>query len=141
MRKLPTLRCNGFRLRSISTGWKNGITLSSAEGAPGDVVEFELSVKNMEAFVAFQTEIPLGDNLSYVENSAVLYRNADHELVASVVNGVLKIYAFSLSNSEFQDNDGKIASFQLKFGTNPGIFLLHIICNIAASAVLISTGV
>ena len=102
----------------------NGITLSSAEGAPGDVVEFELSVKNMEAFVAFQTEIPLGDNLSYVENSAVLYRKADHELVASVVNGVLKIYAFSLSNSEFQDNDGKIASFQLKFGTNPGIFTL-----------------
>lgn len=121
----------------------NGITLSSAEGAPGDVVEFELSVKNMEAFVAFQTEIPLGDNLSYVENSAVLYRNADHELVASVVNGVLKIYAFSLSNSEFQDNDGKIASFQLKFGTNPGIFTLSNtkakIVNIAGEELSLST--
>ena len=121
----------------------NGITLSSAEGAPGDVVEFELSVKNMEAFVAFQTEIPLGDNLSYVENSAVLYRNADHELVASVVNGVLKIYAFSLSNSEFQDNDGKIASFQLKFGTNPGIFTLSNtkakIVNVAGEELPLST--
>lgn len=121
----------------------NGITLSSAEGAPGDVVEFELSVKNMEAFVAFQTEIPLGDNLSYVENSAVLYRKADHELVASVVNGVLKIYAFSLSNSEFQDNDGKIASFQLKFGTNPGIFTLSNtkakIVNIAGEELPLST--
>lgn len=102
----------------------NGITLSSVEGAPGDVVEFELSVKNMESFVAFQTEIPLGDNLSYVENSAVLYRNTDHELVASVVNGTLKIYAYSLSNSEFQGNEGKIATFQLRLGTNPGMFTL-----------------
>ena len=102
----------------------NGITLSSVEGAPGDVVEFELSVKNMESFVAFQTEIPLGDNLSYVENSAILYRNTDHELVASVVNGTLKIYAYSLSNSEFLGNEGKIATFQLRLGTNPGIFTL-----------------
>lgn len=102
----------------------NGITLSSVEAAPGDIVEFELSVKNMESFVAFQTEIPLGDNLSYVENSTVLYRNTDHELVASVVNGTLKIYAYSLSNSEFQGNEGKIATFQLRLGTNPGMFTL-----------------
>ena len=76
---------------------QNSMSLSSAEAAPQGVVEIELSVTNTDSFVAFQTEIPLGENLSYVANSAVLYRSVDHQLVASVVNGTLKLYAFSLS--------------------------------------------
>jgi hypothetical protein len=40
------------------------------------------------------------------------------------VNGTLKIYAYSLSNSEFLGNDGKIATFQLELGKDPGIFNL-----------------
>ena len=101
------------------------MSLSSAEAAPQGVVEIELSVKNTDSFVAFQTEIPLGENLSYVANSAVLYRSVDHQLMASVVNGTLKLYAFSLSGKAFTGNEGVVAKFQLRIGNEPGSFPLN----------------
>ncbi len=104
---------------------QNSMSLSSAEAAPQGVVEIELSVKNTDSFVAFQTEIPLGENLSYVANSAVLYRSVDHQLVASVVNGTLKLYAFSLSGKAFTGNEGVVAKFQLRIGNEPGSFPLN----------------
>lgn len=104
---------------------QNSMSLSSAEGRPNEVVEIELSITNADSFVAFQTEIPLGENLHYVENSAVLYRGVDHQLVASVVNGTLKLYAFSLSGKAFSGNEGKVATFQLRLGNEPGTFPLN----------------
>ena len=104
---------------------QNIMTLSSGEGRPQDIVEIELSVTNTDAFIAFQTEIPLGENLSYVEGSAVLYRNEDHQLIASVVDDVLKIYSYSFSSSEFEGSDGKIVSFKVKLGNEPGNFILQ----------------
>ena len=104
---------------------QNSMSLSSAEAAPQGVVEIELSVTNTDSFVAFQTEIPLGENLHYVANSAVLYRSVDHQLVASVVNGTLKLYAFSLSGKAFTGNEGVVAKFQLRIGNEPGSFPLN----------------
>ncbi len=114
-----------FTVFSSHLAAQNTMSLSSAEGRPQDIVEIELSVTNADSFIAFQTEIHLGDNLTYVENSAVLYRSTDHELVASVVNGVLKIYSYSFSSSAYTGNEGKIASFQLKLGNEPGSFILE----------------
>ena len=116
-----------FILLFAHSSWltaQNSMSLTSAEGRPDDVVTIELSVSNTDSFVAFQTEIPLGVNLTYVANSAVLYRGTDHQLVASVVDGTLKLYAFSFSGQAFTGNDGKIASFQLKLGKEPGSFPL-----------------
>ena len=104
---------------------QNSMSLSSAEAVPQGVVEIELSVTNTDSFVAFQTEIPLGENLSYVANSAVLYRSVDHQLVASVDNGTLKLYAFSLSGKAFTGNEGVVAKFQLRIGNEPGSFPLN----------------
>lgn len=104
---------------------QNIMSLSSAEGSSQDIVEIELYVTNIDDFIAFQTEIPLGDNLTYVENSAVLYRSEEHQLIASVVNGILKIYSYSFSSSAFSGNEGKVASFQLKLGNEPGNFVLE----------------
>ena len=103
---------------------QNIMTLSLGEGRPQDVVEIELSITNTGDFSAFQTEIPLGENLTYVDNSATLYRSDDHELVAAVVNGTLKIYSYSLSLSSYSGNEGKIVSFQLKLGNEPGEVVL-----------------
>ena len=103
---------------------QNIMTLSSGEGRPQDVVEIELSITNTGDFSAFQTEIPLGENLTYVDKSATLYRSDDHELVAAVVNGTLKIYSYSLSLSSYSGNEGKIVSFQLKLGNEPGEVVL-----------------
>lgn len=116
-----------FILLFVHSSWltaQNSMSLTSAEGRPDDVVTIELSVSNTDSFVAFQTEIPLGENLTYVANSAVLYRGADHQLVASVVDGILKLYAFSFSGQAFTGNEGKIVSFQLKLGNEPGSFAL-----------------
>lgn len=114
-----------FAVLSLHLIAQNTMSLSSAEGGPQDIVEIELSVTNTDSFIAFQTEIPLGENLSYVENSAVLYRSVDHQLIASVVDGILKIYSYSFSSSAFSGNEGRIASFQLKLGNEPGNFILE----------------
>lgn len=109
---------------SYYTTAQNTMSLSSAEGQPDDVVEIELSVSNADSFIAFQTEIPLGEHLSYVENSAVLYRSNGHQFSATVVDGSLKIFAYSFSNAAFTGNEGKIFSFQLRLGYEPGEFAL-----------------
>lgn len=109
---------------SYYTTAQNTMSLSSAEGQPDDIVEIELSVSNADSFIAFQTEIPLGEHLSYVENSAVLYRSNDHQFSATVVDGSLKIFAYSFSNAAFIGNEGKIFSFQLRLGYEPGEFAL-----------------
>jgi len=93
---------------SYYTTAQNTMSLSSAEGQPDDIVEIELSVSNADSFIAFQTEIPLGEHLSYVENSAVLYRSNGHQFSATVVDGSLKIFAYSFSNAAFIGNEGKI---------------------------------
>lgn len=109
---------------SYYTTAQNTMSLSSAEGQPDDIVEIELSVSNADSFIAFQTEIPLGEHLSYVENSAVLYRSNGHQFSATVVDGSLKIFAYSFSNAAFIGNEGKIFSFQLRLGYEPGEFAL-----------------
>lgn len=99
---------------------QNTMTLSSAEGNPDDIVDIELSVNNTDSFIAFQADIPLGENLTYVENSAKLFRDNGHYFSATVVDGTLKIFAYSLANIAFSGNEGKLVSFQLKLGSEPG---------------------
>lgn len=114
-----------FIFFSVTVSAQNVMSLSSSEGRPGDIVEIELSVQNTDNFVAFQTEIPLDGNLTYVENSAVLYRTSgSHQLTASVVDGVLKLLAYSFPLTPFNGNEGVIATFQLKLGDNPGNYIL-----------------
>lgn len=107
---------------------ENIVSVSSVSGHPQDEVTLSVSLANTDAAVAFQTEIPLGSQLTYVANSVALNpdRITDHQVTAAVVNGNLRIYAYSLSLTPFIGNDGALVSFTLKLKNEPGDYLLDI---------------
>lgn len=109
-------------LATLSVKADNVVAVSSASGHPGDEVTLQLSLSNTDAVVALQTEIPLGDNLTYVANSVELNadRITDHSVTAAVVGGNLRIYVYSLSLTPFVGNEGTLLSFTLKLKNEPG---------------------
>ena len=114
----------------------NVISASSASGHPQDEVTLNISLANTSAVVAFQTEIPLGNNLTYVANSVVLNasRITDHVVSAAVVDGKLRIYAYSLSLTPFVGNSGVLVSFTLKLKNEPGNNAISLASSILSSA-------
>ena len=114
----------------------NVISVSSASGHPQDEVTLNISLANTDEIVAFQTEIPLGENISYVANSVTL--NADritnHIVSAAVVDGKLRIYAYSLSLTPFVGNSGVLVSFSLKLKNEPGDNAISLASSILSSA-------
>ena len=109
-------------LATLSVKADNVVAVSSASGHPGDELTLQLSLSNTDAVVALQTEIPLGDNLTYVANSVELNtdRITDHSVTAAVVGGNLRIFAYSLSLTPFVGNEGTLLSFTLKLKNEPG---------------------
>ena len=112
---------------AVAARAENVISLSSACGHPQDEVTLNLSLTNTDAAVAFQAEIPLGSQLTYVVNSISLNpdRITDHTVTAAVVNGTLKIYVYSLSLTSFVDDEGSLLSFSLKLKNEPGDYTLN----------------
>ncbi len=100
----------------------NIVSISSANGHPQDEVTLNVSLANTDAAVAFQAEIPLGSQLTYVAGSAMLNaeRVTDHQMTAAVVDGTLKIFAYSLSLTPFVGTEGNLLSFTLRLKNEPG---------------------
>ena len=115
---------------------ENIVSVSSASGHPQDEVTLNVSLANTDAAVAFQAEIPLGSQLTYVAGSAMLNaeRITDHQVSAAVVGGSLRIYAFSLSLTPFLGNEGTLLSFTLRLKTEPGNYPLDITNSILSNA-------
>jgi hypothetical protein len=105
----------------------NIVSVSSASGHPQDEVTLNVSLANTDAAVAFQAEIPLGSQLTYVAGSVALNPNriTDHQVSAAVVGGSLRIYAFSLSLAPFVGNEGNLLSFTLRLKNEPGNYILN----------------
>ena len=104
----------------------NTITLSSVSGTPQTEVEVMVSLDNTDAIVALELNIPLGEHLSYVTNSAVLSttRNNGHQLSAAQVGQNLRIYIYSLSLNALQGNTGELLTFRLQLGNEPADYAL-----------------
>lgn len=105
---------------------ENVVSVSSASGHPQDEVTLNVSLANADAAVAFQAEIPLGSQLTYVASSVALNpeRITDHQVTAAVVNGTLKIFAYSLTLTPFVGNEGNLLSFTLRLKNEPGGYTL-----------------
>ena len=100
---------------------QNSMAVTSATGHPQEEVTLNISIENSVEFVAFQTEIPLGESLEYVTGSAVLTdRSNGHLLSAKVSGSTLKIYAYSLSNTAFTGSEGDVMTFRLRLLNEPG---------------------
>ncbi len=138
MKRLTTLLC-------VASLWLaapavNTITVSSAEGTPGETVEISISMANSDEVSAAEFVIPLGEAMTYVDNSCSLNaeRKADHNLSAIPDGTDLKIYIFSLSGANFNGNDGELIKFSLKLGNEPAVYPLNpatILSNAAGIAV------
>lgn len=109
------LLCLAFGTRA-----ENKLTLSSAEGAPGDEVTVSIALANSDAVSSLQVSIPLDDNLTLVEGSGMLgSRCADHLLTVGVKDGVLNVLIYSVTMAAISGDEGEVASFRLKLGNQP----------------------
>ena len=104
----------------------NTLTLSTASGHPGDVVTVTASLTNSDAVAAVQADIPLGQYLSYVNNTAELVstRSNGHALVANAENNTLHVTIFSLSGSTLVGTEGDLFTFQVTLGMEPATYPL-----------------
>ena len=104
----------------------NTITLSSVSGTPKTEVEVVVSLDNTDAIVALEMVLPLGEQLSYVTNSAVLAtaRSNGHMLSAAQVGQELRIYIYSLNLNALQGNTGALLNFRLQLGDEPADYEL-----------------
>ena len=130
---------------AVASRAENVVSVSAASGHPQDEVTLNVSLVNTDAAVAFQAEIPLGSQLTYVANSVALNpdRITDHQVTAAVVNGNLRIYVYSLSLAPFVGNSGNLLGFTLKLKNEPGDYSLNMsdskLSNASGTALPIST--
>lgn len=100
---------------------QNTLSLSSTSGHPGDTATVTLSLANSDAVTALQTFIPLDGNLAYVPGSAALTDRANgHQLSATVQDGSLQIYSYSLTLAPYAGNSGALLTFRVVLGREPG---------------------
>lgn len=104
----------------------NIVTVSSAEGRPGDEVEVTVSLTNTDPVMAAEVVIPLSENLRYVAGSATLNaaRANGHQLSAASVGGSLRLYVYGLGGNTLAGNEGTLATFRLRLGKHPERFAL-----------------
>ena len=73
---------------------QNSMAVTSATGHPQEEVTLNISIENSVEFVAFQTEIPLGESLEYVTGSAVLTDRSNGHLLSAKVSGIISSPSF-----------------------------------------------
>ena len=120
---------------------QNSVSITAVSGNPGDEVEVAVMLENSDAITAVEVQIPLTDKqLRYVEGSAKL--NADrsngHQVSAAVVDGALRLYAYSLSLAPLKGNAGTLFTFTLRIGREPGVYTLQpqvVLSNAAGQAI------
>ena len=111
---------------SVFTIASNTLTLSSVSGTPQTEVEVVVSLDNNDAITALELNIPLGEYISYVANSAVLSttRSNGHQLSAAQVGQELRIYVYSFSQNALNGNTGELLTFRLLLGNEPADYAL-----------------
>ncbi len=115
---------------------ENVMTIEDVSGNSRDTINVEVRVENDEEFVGFQFDLPLYEEIAYLENSAELSDRADeHALIARIVdNSILRILCYSFNQTPFEGNDGTILTFSLILGTDPGEYELNLEDAIIANA-------
>ena len=122
-------------LLCVTASAQNSLSLSSAQGHPGDTLTLTLSLNNSSAVTAMQTFIPLGSQLAYVAGSATLgSRSVGHQLTATVLRDTLRIYSYSLSLNPYSGNSGALLTFRVVLSKEPGTYTLPLCSAMLSSA-------
>lgn len=108
----------------------NTITISSAEGHPGDIVDVTVSMSNTDRISAVQMDYKLGNAVAFVEGSEMLVKErvADHNITATVADGVLRLMIYSLGLKDIASGQGELCKFSLRLAKEPGNFTISPNC-------------
>jgi len=125
--KITLLLCVLLLSTSAILYSSNILQIHDAQGFQNDTIDIFIEINNDDPFIAFQFDLPLPNQFSYVANSTSLVgREVDHVIIANIVgNDTLRILSYSPSNTSFLGNSGMIASFDLVAGQQTGSFLLE----------------
>lgn len=104
----------------------NTITIGNTSGHPGDVVQLTMSLDNTDAVVALEVQLPLDENLEYVDGSAALVsgRSNGHSVSTQFKDGVLSMYIFNFNNAPLIGETGGLLSFSLTLANEPATYTL-----------------
>ena len=113
----------------ISLSASNILQIHDASGEPYDTITVYVEIINDDQFVAFQFDLPLPEQITYLLNSACLTdRSVDHIIISSIINDdTLRILSYSPTNTAFIGNNGNIAYFKLVAGNVPGNYPLNLV--------------
>ena len=96
------LLCLGMGARA-----DNIVSLSSAQGEPGEEVSVSICMTNSDAVASLQVSIPFDENMTLVEGSGQLgSRCSGHSLSLGVNDGVLQVFVYSMSMAAITGNSG-----------------------------------
>jgi hypothetical protein len=126
------IRCNCFILFLLvltpyGVQAHNDLWIDSVSMGPKQLVHLSLKVSNTDTIVAFQCDIVLPAQLTYVANSAQLTsRSNSLSLAATLISSnTLRVIAYSLSGAAVQGYDGAVLTFDCVSGILPGTFSIH----------------
>jgi len=105
----------------------NTLEIVNAQTNVNTTVTVSVNMQNDSAIVAFQIDLPIPMQLSYVPGTAALNtsRVTDHIISDTLLpDGTLRILGYSLSNTPFSDNSGELFTFDLQAGDFPGSYYM-----------------
>lgn len=114
-----TLEAVAYAVNELHTG--------NISGASSSDYTLEFNVNNMEPFTGIQFDINLPQPMTYLSESATLYRRDDHIIAVNAVNtNTLRILAFSAANKTFTANEGKLIELGFHLNGTGGYYPISI---------------
>ena len=99
----------------------NTVSLSAADGAPGDTVTVTVSMSVTDRVVAAEFSVPIAEGISYVEGSFNALTTGMSSSSA-FVEDELRVYFYSSNLDNAQIGSGNVFSFKVCLGRLPGVF-------------------
>ncbi|MFA6950217.1 MAG: choice-of-anchor D domain-containing protein [Lentimicrobiaceae bacterium] len=129
MKNYLTLLISILLIINLKVSGQNILAVENDSITAGQNICLDINITNSAAFCAFQLDIQIPVQFSYIVNSITLdpSRSNGHMVSASLLSGnILRIIAFSFSNNAFNGNSGRVASFSLQTPGTAGLFPLII---------------
>ena len=116
--QVATIMADPFSVNELHVGGTSGIADS--------IVTIPLTMNNMEPIVAMQCAFKLPKQLEYVANSLAVNatRSNGHQVLSTLRSDTLFLAIFSMTNQPLHDNDGEVATFQLRLNGSSGTYYL-----------------
>ena len=104
----------------------NELHVGTASGIADSLVSISLTMNNMEPIVAMQCAFKLPKQLEYVANSLAVNatRSNGHQALSTLRGDTLFLAIFSMTNQPLHDNDGEVATLQLRLNGSSGTYYL-----------------